>query len=68
MCSRICFFSPFIYELSNEIVERGRHGIQLTPDLVESFSRLLADVGILAYILCVIVWGRDSLMVRALDL
>ena len=53
MCSRIFFFFPFIYELSNEIVERGRHGIQLTPDLVESFSRLLADVGILAYKNCV---------------
>ena len=38
----------FIDELANEIVKRGRHGIQLTPDLVKNFILMFADDVILA--------------------
>ena len=36
ICSPV-WFSMFIDEIANEIMERGRHGIQLTPDLVQFF-------------------------------
>ena len=43
----------FIDELANEIMERGRHGIQLTPDLVQIFILMFADDVILAsYTVC----------------
>ena len=47
ICSPI-LFSMFIDELANEIMERGRHGIQLTPDLVQIFLFMFADDVILA--------------------
>ena len=41
ICSPV-LFSLFINELANEIMQRGRHGEQLIPDLIEiSFSCLL---------------------------
>ena len=40
-------FSLFINELANEIMQRGRHGIQLIPDLIEIFILLFADYVIL---------------------
>jgi len=52
ICSPI-LFSMFIDELANEIMERGRHGIQLTPDLVQIFILMFADDVILAsYTVC----------------
>ena len=33
VCSMV-LFSLFINELDREIVQRGRHGIQLIPDLI----------------------------------
>ena len=42
ICSPI-LFSLFINELANEIMQRGRHGIQLIPDLIEIFILLFAD-------------------------
>ena len=36
ICSPV-LFSMFIDELANKIMERSRHGIQLTPDLVQIF-------------------------------
>ena len=47
ICSPI-LFSMFIDELGIEIMERGRHGIQLTPDLVQIFILVFADDVILA--------------------
>ena len=41
-CSLVYFFL-FINELANEILQRGRHGIQLIPDLIEIFILLFAD-------------------------
>ena len=40
-------FSLFIDELANEIMQRGKHGIQVIPDLVEIVILLFADDGIL---------------------
>ena len=42
ICSPV-LFSLFISELANEIMQRGRHGIQLIPDLIEIFILLFAD-------------------------
>ena len=42
ICSPV-LFSLFISELANEIMYRGRHGIQLIPDLIEVFILLFAD-------------------------
>ena len=42
ICSPV-LFSLFINELANEIMQRGRHGIQLIPDLIEIFILLFAD-------------------------
>ena len=42
ICSPI-LFSLFTDKLANEIIERGRHSIQLTPDLLENFILLFAD-------------------------
>ena len=42
MCSPV-LFSLFVNELANEIMQRGRHGIQLIPDLIEFFILLFAD-------------------------
>jgi uncharacterized protein YacL (UPF0231 family) len=36
-------FSLFIEELANEIRQRGRHGIQLMPDLIEVLILMFAD-------------------------
>ena len=47
ICSPI-LFSLLINELAKEIMERGRHGIQLIPDLIEIFILLFADDVILA--------------------
>ena len=41
-CSPV-LFSLFVKELANEIMQRGRHGIQLIPDLIEIFILLFAD-------------------------
>ena len=52
ICSPI-LFSMFIDELANEIMKRGRHGIQLTPYLVQIFILMFADDVILAsYTVC----------------
>ena len=52
ICSPV-LFSMFIDELANEIMERSRHGIKLTPDLVQIFILLLAYNVILAsYTVC----------------
>ena len=42
ICSPV-LFSLFINELANEIMQRGRHGIHLIPDLIEIFILLFAD-------------------------
>ena len=42
LCSPV-LFTLFINELANEIMQRGRHGIQLIPDLIENFILLFAD-------------------------
>ena len=42
VCSPV-LFSLFINELAREIVQRGRHGIQLIPDLIEIFILLFTD-------------------------
>jgi hypothetical protein len=42
VCSPV-LFSLFINELTKDIVNRGRHGIQLSPDLIELFILLFAD-------------------------
>ena len=42
VCSPV-LFSLFINELDREIVQRGRHGIQLIPDVIEIFILLFAD-------------------------
>ena len=42
VCSQV-LFSLFINELAREIVQRGRHGMQLIPDLIETFMLLFAD-------------------------
>ena len=55
-CAPACdpiLFSLFIDELASEIMERDRHGIQLTPDLAHIFILLFADDVILAsYTVC----------------
>ena len=38
-------FSLFIHELAKEIMQRGRHGIQLILDLIQIFTLLFADLG-----------------------
>ena len=48
VCSQLqVLFSLFINELAREIVQRGRHGMQLIPDLIETFILLFADEHIL---------------------
>ena len=47
ICSPV-LFSLFINELANEIMQQGRHGIQLLPDLVQILILLFADDVILA--------------------
>ena len=42
ICSPV-LFSVFRDELANEILQCGKHGIQLIPDLVEIFILLFAD-------------------------
>ena len=42
ICSPV-LFSLFVNESANEIMQRGRHGIQLIPDLIEIFILLFAD-------------------------
>ena len=42
ICSQV-LFSLFIDELANEIMQRGKHGIQVIPDLVEIVILLFAD-------------------------
>ena len=42
ICSPV-LFSLFINELADEIMQRGRHGKQLIPDLIEIFILLFAD-------------------------
>ena len=37
------FFVLFINELTKDIIENGKHGIQLWPDLIELLILLLAD-------------------------
>ena len=52
ICSPI-LFSMFTDEIANEIMERGRHGIQLRPDLVQIVILMFADDVILAsYAVC----------------
>ena len=36
-------FSLFINELTKDITENGKHGIQLSPDLIELMILLFAD-------------------------
>ena len=36
-------FSLFINELTKDIIENGKHGIQLSPDLIELLILLFAD-------------------------
>ena len=43
VCSPV-LFSLFINELALEIIENGRHGATLAPDIVELFMVLLADI------------------------
>ena len=42
MCSSV-LFSLFINELTKDIIESGKHGIQLAPDLIEWLILLFAD-------------------------
>ena len=42
ICSPVLFLL-FIEELAKEIIKRGRHGIQIIPDLLELFILLFAD-------------------------
>ena len=42
MCSPV-LFSLFINELTKDIIESGKHGIQLAPDLIELLILLFAD-------------------------
>ena len=42
VCSPL-LFSLFINELALEIIEKGRHGIKLSPDILELFILLFAD-------------------------
>ena len=48
ICSPV-LLSLFVNELANEIMQRGRHGIQLIPDLIGSFILLFADDVILVF-------------------
>ena len=43
VCSPV-LFSLFINELTKDITESGKHGIQLAPDLIELLILLFADV------------------------
>ena len=47
-------FSLFINKLANEIMQRGRHGIQVIPDLIQIFILLFTDDMILLLILYVV--------------
>ena len=42
VCSPV-LFSLFINELTKDIIENGKHGIQLAPDLTELLIFLFAD-------------------------
>ena len=42
ICSSI-LFSIFINELANEIIQKGKHGISLSPDLIQMLIMLFAD-------------------------
>ena len=42
ICSPI-LFSLFINELANEIIQKGKHGISLSPDLIQMLIMLFAD-------------------------
>ena len=42
VCSPV-LFSLFINELTKDIIENGKHGIQLSPDLIELLILLFAD-------------------------
>ena len=42
VCSPV-LFSLFINELTKDIIESGKHGIQLAPDLIELLILLFAD-------------------------
>ena len=45
ICSPLLFslFLVFINDIAKEIVQRGRHGIQLIPDLIDIFILMFAD-------------------------
>ena len=47
ICSPI-LFSLFIIELANEIIQKGKHGISLSPDLIQMLIMLFADHVILS--------------------
>ena len=52
ICSPI-LFSMFTDEIANEIMEHGRHGIQLRPDLVQIVILMFAyDVILASYTVC----------------
>ena len=42
-CVHQFFFSLFINELTKDIIESGKHGIQLAPDLTELLVLLFTD-------------------------
>ena len=42
VCSPV-LFSLFINELTKDIIENGKHGIQLSPDLIQLLILLFAD-------------------------
>ena len=42
ICSRI-LFSLFINELANEIMQKGKHGMTLSPELIQILIMLFAD-------------------------
>ena len=42
-CVHLFFFPLFINELTKDITERGKHGIQLATDLIELLILLFAD-------------------------
>ena len=42
VCSPL-LFSLFINELASEIIQKGRHGVHLSPDIIELFIMLFAD-------------------------
>ena len=56
MCSSV-LFSLSVNELTKDIIESGKHGIQLGPDLIELLILLFADDVVL---LSDSVWSSDS--------